>query len=130
MIYGRTDDFDGCFRVLLLVCRRGVVNVVRVLGGGLHREHHLQIKKESELIKSVPDRASKGVKYLYALVVALVVAAIVAPAAFVQTAGNPGLDMINQLSIGVLALLAAGATIVIAVALFFAAKAFVNRVRS
>ncbi len=78
------------------------------------------------MIKSIPARASKGVKYLYALVVA----GIVAPAAFAQSAGNPGLAMINQLSTGVLALLAAGAAIVIAVALFFAAKAFVNRVRS
>lgn len=109
-----------------------MVDVVCVLAGGVHREHHLPLDKESELIssvKSIPARASKGVKYLYALVVALIVSAIVASAAFAQ-AGNPGLEMITELRTGVLALLATGAAIVIAVALFFAAKAFVNRVRS
>lgn len=80
------------------------------------------------MIKSIPGRAMKGARYLYAVVVALVVAAIVAPAAFAQS--NPGQQMIGELQTGVLALLGAGAAIVIAVALFFAAKAFVQRIRS
>lgn len=63
------------------------------------------------------------------LVAAFVFGLMLAGPAHAQTS-NPGLDMINQLQTGILALLAAGAAIVIAVALFFAAKAFVNKVKS
>jgi len=77
------------------------------------------------VLQSIPTAYRRIVLLLAAAVFGLVLAA----PAYAQTT-NPGLDMITELTTGVLALLAAGAAIVIAVALFFAAKAFVNRVRS
>ena len=85
------------------------------------------------VMNSNPLRASSGrtatlVKGTYVAGVAAIIAAIWASPSYAQA--SPGSDMMGQMQTAVLALLATGAGIVIAVAIFFAAKALLSRVRS
>lgn len=75
------------------------------------------------------SRAQKAAMYVYAAVAAVLVALYAPSNAFAQT-GSPADQMISSLQTGVIALLGAGVAIVVAVALFYAGKAFVSRIRS
>lgn len=73
------------------------------------------------------NRASFAVKAAYASGVAAIVGAILAAPSYAQ---DPAGQMIDTLTTGVLGLLGAGVAVVVAVALFYAGKAFVSRIRS